>query len=146
LGLSEPARIADVIPEAPPWPGPPGAEAFYGLPGRIVQMIEPSTEADLAALLVQLLVGFGSLIGRSAHFRVEADYHRGNEFVVLVGRTSKARKGTSWGRVGLLLKQAEEQWFNEHVASEVSSGEGIIWAVRDPIVSREKTKEGKEIK
>src|SRR5262249_45668434 len=141
LGLSEPARIADVVPVATPWPDPPAVEAFHGLAGRIVKLIEPRTEAGSAALLGQLLLGVGSVAGRSAHFKVEADCHRCNEFSVLVGRTSKARKGTSWGRVGGLLQQAEEQWFNERVASGVSSGEGIIWAVRDPITKRERIRQ-----
>jgi hypothetical protein len=145
LGLVVPARITDV-PEAAPWPDPPAEEAFHGLAGRIVRTIEPSTEADPAALLVQVLVGFGNLAGRSAHFKVEADCHRGNEFAVLVGKTSKARKGTSWGRVIRLLQEADEQWFTERIASGVSSGEGIIWAVRDPIQKRERIKEKGEVR
>jgi hypothetical protein len=145
LGLSALARIAEV-PEAAAWPDPPANEAFHGLAGRIVRTIEPSTEADPAALLVQMMVAFGSAAGRSAHFRVEADYHYSNEYAVLIGRTSKARKGTSWGRISRLMEQAEENWHNERVASGVSSGEGVIWAVRDAIQSRERTKEGKEVK
>ncbi len=129
-------------PEGPPaWPDPPAAEAFHGLPGRIVRTIEPSSEADPAALLVQALVAFGSVIGRSAFFAVEADKHRANEFAVLVGRTSKARKGTSWGRVYRLFQEAEEQWAAERVQTGLSSGEGLIWAVRDPIKKRERIKE-----
>src|SRR5262249_52542939 len=72
---------------------------------------------------------------------VEADQHHGNEFAVLVGKTSKARKGTSWGRISQLYRQAEERWEAERVQSGASSGEGIIWAVRDPITKREKVKE-----
>jgi hypothetical protein len=146
LDLSIPARIADLTPGALPWPSPPGEEAFYGLAGGIVRCIEPSTEADPAALLVQTLITFGNAAGRHGHFRVEASYHYANEFAVLVGKTSKARKGTSWDRIVRLLEQADRNWFEERIASGVSSGEGMIWAVRDPIVSREKTKEGKEIK
>jgi hypothetical protein len=145
LGLFAPARLVDV-PEALPWPDPPGAEAFHGLAGRIVQAIEPSTEADPPALLVQTLVAFGSVVGRSAHFRVEADYHHTNEFALLVGRTSKARKGTSWGRVRWSLEQVDEQWMNNRVVSGVSSGEGVIWAVRDPIQTRERLREKGEVR
>lgn len=145
LGLSTPVRIADVA-EAPLWPAPPAAEAFYGLAGKIVRMIEPSTEADPAALLVQMLVSFGNVIGRGAHCRVESDYHHSNEFAVLVGRTSKARKGTSWGRISRLLEQADETWMTERVASGVSSGEGVIWAVRDPIRTRERIREKGQVR
>jgi hypothetical protein len=146
LELSSPAQVAGVTPEPLPWPGPPGEEAFYGLAGRIVRTIEPASEADPAALLVQTLVVFGNLIGRGAHFQVEADRHHGNEFCILIGRTSKARKGTSWGHVARLAREAEERWADDRVQSGASSGEGIIWAVRDAIVSREKTKEGGEVK
>jgi hypothetical protein len=53
-------------PDAPAWPAPPAAEALHGLAGRIVRAIEPASEADVAALLVQLLVAFGSAAGRGA--------------------------------------------------------------------------------
>ena len=146
LGMSVPAQIADLTPEAPPWPDPPAEEAFYGLAGQIVRTIEPSTEADLAALLMQVLLSFGSAGRPCCSFKVEADYHHTNEFALLVGKTSKARKGTSWGRIKGVMEQAEQQWLNEQVVSGVSSGEGIIWAVRDAIQVREKTRDGKQIK
>jgi hypothetical protein len=129
------------IPEPLPWPDPPGEEAFHGLAGDIVRAIEPVSEADRTALLVQILVGFGNIIGRAAYFEVESDRHHGNEFAVLVGKTSKARKGTSWGRTRRLLREAEALWESERVQSGLSSGEGLIWAVRDPIPKRERVKE-----
>jgi hypothetical protein len=52
--------------------------AFYGLTGQIVRLIEPHSEADPMALLIQFLVAFGNCVGRSAHFKVEADYHYSN--------------------------------------------------------------------
>jgi hypothetical protein len=142
LGVTAAARVGDLpTPEPLPWPDPPAAEAFHGLAGKIVRTIEPASEADPAALLVQTLVAFGNVIGRGAHFLVEADRHHANEFAVLVGRTSKARKGTSWGRVSRLFREAEEQWAQERVQSGLSSGEGLIWSVRDPIKKRERVKE-----
>src|SRR5262249_7522214 len=133
-----PAAVGDLpTPEPVPWPDPPGAEAFHGLAGKIVRTIEPASEADPAALLAQTLVAFRNVIGRGAYFTVEADRHHANEFAVLVGRTSKARKGTSWGRVSALYREAEEEWGRERVQSGLSSGEGLIWSVRDPIKKRE---------
>jgi hypothetical protein len=128
---------------APAWPDPPDVAAYHGLPGQIVRTIEPASEADPAALLVQALVAFGNVIGRGAHFTVEADRHHGNEFAVLVGRSSKGRKGTSWGRIGRLFREADEPWADERVQSGLSSGEGLIWAVRDPITKQERSKGGK---
>ena len=87
------------------------------------------------------MIHFGNIIGRAAYFTVEADRHHGNEFAVLVGRTSKARKGTSWGRVHRVFVEAEKEWAAERVQSGLSSGEGLIWAVRDPIKKRQAIKE-----
>jgi hypothetical protein len=81
------------------------------------------------------------MAGRSAHFIVEADRHHANEFAVLVGRTSKARKGTSWGRVLDLMRQADPGWAGERVQSGLSSGEGLVWTVRDAIMRRERVRE-----
>jgi hypothetical protein len=86
-------RALALPPPPPPagWPAPPDPVAYHGLPGQIVTRIAPHTEADPAAILVQLLVCCGALIGRDAHYRVEATHHHPNEFVVLVGDSAKAR-------------------------------------------------------
>jgi hypothetical protein len=136
---------APTFPEPPAWPDPPGEEAFHGLAGRVVDEIDPASEADRAALLVQTIVAFGSAIGRGAYFSVEGVRHHGNEFAVLVGPSSKARKGTSWGRVSQLYREAEEAWAAERVQTGLSSGEGLIWAVRDPITKQERVKERGEL-
>jgi Protein of unknown function (DUF3987) len=107
--------------------------AYHGLAGEIVHTIEPHTEADPAAILVQLLAYFGNIIGRSAHYPVEADKHRGNLFVVLVGATSRGRKGTSAGRVRSVVASADEQWTGDRIKSGLSSGEGLISQVRDQV-------------
>lgn len=65
-------------------------------------------------------------------FRVEADRHGTNLFLVLVGETSRARKGTSLGHVRRLLAAADPAWGQARITSGLSSGEGLIWAVRDP--------------
>jgi hypothetical protein len=127
--------------EAPPWPGPLAEEGYHGLAGDIVRAIEPSSEADPVALLVQIMVAFGSIIGRTAHFKAEGDTHFVNEFVVLLGRTAKGRKGSSWGQVRRLLDAAEQQWAEERIQSGLSSGEGVIHAVRDPVMQRQPLKE-----
>ena len=50
-----------------PWPADLAPEAFYGLAGRIVKAIEPHTEADVAALLMNILVAAGALFGDRPH-------------------------------------------------------------------------------
>ena len=104
--------------------------ALYGLAGEIVRTIEPHTEADNAALLIQLLAGFGCLIGKTAYFRAEADYHYTKLFAVLVGASSKGRKGTSFGQIRRLLNRVDES-FAYCIQDGLSSGEGLIFHVRD---------------
>jgi hypothetical protein len=113
------------------WPEPPAKEAYHGLAGEIVRAIEPDTEADPVAILVQTLVGFGNVIRRGPHFRVEADRHFTNLFTVLVGETAKGRKGTSWGRVRAVLERVDGDWAEKRIMGGLSSGEGLVWNVRD---------------
>jgi hypothetical protein len=130
----------------PPWPKPLATEAFHGLAGEIVRELEPATEADPAALLLQLLVGFGNVIGRAAHFRVESDCHFTNECLVLVGKSSKSRKGTSYGRIRDLLSAADADWVRDREQTGLSSAEGLIWAVRDPIMKMERIKDQGQVR
>jgi len=110
-------------------------DALHGPIGDLVRLIEPHTEADSAAILIQALVAIGNLIGRTAYYRVEADKHYVNLFCVLVGHTSKGRKGTSFGHVRKVLSLIEEAAAGR-IVNGLASGEGLIWAVRDPIVER----------
>jgi predicted transcriptional regulator len=105
-------------------------KALSGLSGDIVRTIEPHTEADNAALLIQFLAGFGSLIGKTAHFQVGADKHFTKINAVIVGASSRARKGTSWSEIERLLIRVDES-FRDCIQNGLSSGEGLIYHVRD---------------
>ena len=125
------------------WPDPLSNSAFHGLAGEIVRAIEPHSEADPIALLIQILVGFGNVIGRHAHFIAEADCHYTNLFAVLVGATSKGRKGSSWGHIRKLFEAVDQDWSTRRIQSGLSSGEGLIWAVRDSVAKQEFNKHSK---
>jgi hypothetical protein len=99
----------------------------------LVRIIAPHTEADEHAVLFQFLVAFGNLIGRTAHFTVEGARHGTNLDLVVVGETAKARKGSSWSQVRRLLEMVDPEWAASRIQSGLSSGEGLVWAVRDPI-------------
>lgn len=116
-----------------PWPVL-GEAARHGLAGDLLNAIEPHTEADDAALLANLLVAFGNAVGRGAHIRVGADRHHLNLFAAVVGESSKARKGMSWGHVRELLHATDAPWAEDRVEGGLSSGEGLIQGVRDPVV------------
>jgi hypothetical protein len=73
---------------------------------------------------------------------VEATTHHSNLFSCLVGDTSKARKGTSYDHVENLLKSLDPTWkHDDQVISGCGSGEGIIYAVRDPTITSQPVKE-----
>jgi hypothetical protein len=112
------------------WPEMAGV-AYHGLAGNVVRIIEPHSEADTNALLVQFLTVAGNLMGRTAYYQVESDRHHPSIFSVMVGDSSKARKGTSWGRVRALGSIADPEWFGDRVKGGLSSGEGLIDQVRD---------------
>jgi hypothetical protein len=133
-----PAPNGAAPPPADPWPSLLAPAAYHGLLGEIVRSIEPQTESDPAAILLQNMVAFGALIGRGPHMRIEGDEHHLNLFALLVGATSKARKGTSWGRVrelfshiSLISQPSEPQSGWPTVVQGLSSGEGLKYAVRD---------------
>lgn len=117
----------------PAWPDPPEEAAYYGLPGDVVRALAPFTEGDPVALLTQFLVAFGATVGHGPYFPVAADKHYPNLFVCLVGPSAKARKGGTWRLVRELFERVEAGWASRLVASGLSSGEGLIWHVRDPL-------------
>ena len=134
------AYTAHPIAESNPWPETLGEAALAGPAGEFTRLVAPHTEADSAALLVQFLIGFGNLVGRGVHFRAEADLHYTNLFGCFVGVSSKGRKGVSKGHVRNILRSIDEGWVKDHEQSGLSSGEGLIWAVRDAIWRRDPVK------
>lgn len=126
------------------WPEPAAAPARHGLVGEVLRLMDPHTEADPHAILITLLVALGNIVGRGPGFQAEGDFHATNLNALIVGRTAKGRKGTSWGRVRRLLELVEPAYVYDRTVSGLSSGEGLIWQVRDPLVVRRKHKKGDE--
>lgn len=107
--------------------------AFYGLAGDLVKTIEPHSEADPIALLLQFLTMAGNVIGHEPYYQVESDRHHANLNITLVGESAKGRKGTSLGRVRAVVKVADQNWADDRLKGGLSSGEGLINEVRDPV-------------
>src|SRR6516162_5266145 len=116
----------------PAWPEMDNA-AYYGLAGDVVRALKPHTEADPVAVLIQFLTCAGNIIGNCPYYQVEGTRHHANLFAVLVGESSKARKGTSWDRISGIVKIADDNWYSERTRGGLSSGEGFIDPVRDEI-------------
>lgn len=120
-----------------------GQEALHGLAGDVVRVIAPETEADPVAILAHFHVMFGDCVGRTPNVKVGAALHTTNLNVVCVGTSSKGRKGTAAEAIKPLFRSVDELWTRDRVQAGLSSGEGLIWAVRDPIHKKEAVREGK---
>jgi hypothetical protein len=116
-------------------------EALYGLAGDFVRSIEPFTEGDPVAVLINCLTAYGNIIGRGPHFKVGYTRHSLNLFVAQVGTISKGRKGTGWSVVRYTFQLVDTPWRKERIKSGLSSGEGLIRAVRDQCTEKRPIKE-----
>jgi hypothetical protein len=108
-------------------------EALHSLAGDIVKAIDPYTEADPVAVLTNIIVSFGNVVGPIPYFRVEHTRHHLNLFIVQVGDSSKARKGTGKSTPRRMFKDVDAEWSDKRVTGGLSSGEGLVYAVRDEI-------------
>src|SRR5580658_7510264 len=108
-----------------------GEAALHGLAGIAVRTIAPHSEAHPAAILLQLLAAFGNAVGPAPHCMVDATRHGLNLFVVLVGDSSKARKGTSWNQIRRLFDEVDRPWVTERVTTARLTPSALIYALRD---------------
>jgi Protein of unknown function (DUF3987) len=114
------------------WPEPMALAAFRGPLGQAVAEIMPHTEADPHALLLQILAFFGNKIGCGPHVRIGASEHATNLYELLAGNSSRSRKGTSESEVrGVFASDPVDQWLLSCVQAGLSTGEGLVNAVRD---------------
>lgn len=113
------------------WPRQLAEEAFHGIAGKFVRLVEPTSESASVAILIQFLTAFGNIIGRTAHVQIGASKHYGNLFVALVGDSSVGRKGTAWDLVSLVMSKVDEKWWSECRVFGLGSGEGLVSAVKD---------------
>ena len=123
-------------PRTPPPPSVPphpilADAALYGVAGLAVCGLAPHSEAHPAAILLQLLAAFGNAVGPAPHCMVDATRHGLNLFVVLVGESSKARKGTSWNQIRRLFTEVDRPWVAERVTTARLTPAALIYALRD---------------
>jgi hypothetical protein len=127
-----------------PYPETLGEPAYYGLAGKFVRMVEPHTEADPSLLLLTFLVYAGNILGRDAYVWAGGDKHHTNLFVCAVGPSATGRKGSAASPVKMFFNGVDPKWV-KNFRSGLSSGEGIVWAVHDPITRIGKNGEIEEI-
>lgn len=125
------------------WPVLPKA-ALYGLAGEVVNAATENSEADRAAVLLTFLTWLGAAAGNSVYTPIGDTRHYPRLFCTIVGASSRARKGTSKGPIEKIFQAVEKNISLAPLATSngpLSSGEGIIYAVRDASDKRNK-KEG----
>jgi hypothetical protein len=118
--------------EVTSWPEMEGP-AYSGIFGQVVETVGPHTEGDPVAVLASALVSFGNAAGRGPYVQIGATKHRTNLFFGHVGETSKGRKGSARNPVKDIMHSADRHWTEDRILSGLSSGEGLISEVRDPV-------------
>lgn len=117
-------------------------KVLRGIAGDFVELATRKSEADPAAVLFTFLCRFGIEAGTGAHVMVGDTRHHARLNVAVVGASSKARKGTSGQPVKRLFRFDAQERTLDHpllyvpateTAGPLSSGEGIIYAVRDEV-------------
>jgi 5S rRNA maturation endonuclease (ribonuclease M5) len=118
---------------------PPGIrdEAFYGLAGRLVRLLEPYLEANREAILANVLAAIGVLFERRGYAKVSADPHYPIDYFLIVGDTAKGRKGTTTNAV-LEMAERVRPGYKSRGLYSMSTGEGLINALMKPQTEEEK--------
>ena len=116
--------------------------ALAGPVGDLVKLIEPHTEAHPAGLLFATLAAVGALIGRSPYQLLDGSRHGCVLFSVLVGPTSDGRKGTATRWARQIVRAIDGDFDRQNVAGGLSTGEGVIFRVRDAVPPTESEKSG----
>jgi hypothetical protein len=83
----------------------------------------------------------GNAAGRGVGFMAEDEFHGTNLYAVMAGVSAKGRKGSSWKRASRPVELADAT-SSARIVTGLSSGEGLIYAVRDPMTTRRKARKG----
>ncbi len=119
-----------VDPPANPWPTL-NPDALHGFAGEVVAALDPTTEADPAAVLFVLLAWAGCYLGADAHILAGNTNHPARIWPLLVGASSTGAKGTAVAAVNQFTRVVDQEFGITNTASGLSSGEGLINRVRN---------------
>jgi hypothetical protein len=119
------------------------SKATHGIVGSIARLATENSEADPVAVIATVLVYAAAEFGRAQYTRIGDDIHHSRHFGAIVGQSSRARKGTSYGPVRRIFELAEKFRMSASTLpfpsgsklkvsnGPLSSGEGLVYAVRD---------------
>jgi hypothetical protein len=124
------------VPEVPAPETPPSDSPLWGtLVGTFAREAAPVTEAGPINTSMQFLAMFSAYVS-GAYTWVGGTKHAANLFAVIVGPTASAHKGDAERLAEASIHAAvPDKWVRK--VKGVSSGEGIIYSVRDGVLNEE---------
>ena len=105
-------------------------EGYQGFVGEFVKDMGPFTEATDACIIGQLLPAVGMMFGPRCHVWGGCE-QPARINVAIVGPTSSGRKGTGLVPTDLLMKETDDDLWDNQRKTGLSSGEGLIASVAD---------------
>jgi len=121
------------LPEPPALPPRPELALSHGVVGDFMRRVEFETEAHPVALATTLLVAIGNVIHRRPYYCVGRTRHHVNLFAAIVGNTGAGRKGTGLDIVRDCIQPADPFWADACQSPNLTSGEGVVDALRDQV-------------
>lgn len=126
----------DAGPLAPPQMRP---EGFPPLLRQVCDMATSNSEAHPVAVAANVIAFFSALVGRAPFQRVGDAVLHCRPFLIVTGKSGKARKGTAENLPRRIFNQVDVLYtrrlqIDERLrihAGGLSTGEGIAWAIRD---------------
>lgn len=125
------------IPPPPRWPELKD-DAKYGWAWDVAQAATEHSEADPVAVYFQALTYAAAAFGTGSWIDIGDTKHPPRIFVFILGASAKARKGTSLDPVKRVISACNDSLNRRGLpplkttAGPLSSGEGLVNAVRDP--------------
>ena len=116
-------------------------EGFPDLVADIVKAACANSEAHPVAVAANVVALFCCAVGRVPFQRIGDSVAHARVFALIVGRSGKARKGTAEATPREVFRRADAVLRKRHQnddrlrihAGGLSTGEGVAWAIRDPI-------------
>lgn len=127
---TEPEPAVATGASGPPWPTLDHA-AMHGLAGDFVRLCDPHTEADQAAVLHVFLATNGCRFGHDYYITGGNTRHAPKVWPVITGETATGAKGTALAVVKSFWRGFDSHFMLMNTATGLSTGEGLIRAVRD---------------
>jgi putative DNA primase/helicase len=108
-----------------------GPDAYHGLIGAFLRLLEGQTEGHPAAIGAHVLPCLGTMLGREVAYRAGTEIHFPKVNAIIVGPTSAGVKGVSENAAMLLVEDINRDFVARHSLTGVASGEAVIHEMRD---------------